>query len=49
MCAQVLAPFEYRLPLDILGLVAGTYTVRLNALTASFTLSQDNSAPGGGG
>jgi inhibitor of cysteine peptidase len=41
-CIQVLAPFEERIPLDVYGLPAGTYTVDVNGVTGTFTLSVDN-------
>jgi inhibitor of cysteine peptidase len=44
-CIQVLAPFEERIPLDVLGLPAGTYTVDVNGVTGTFTLSVDNVPP----
>jgi len=45
VCIQVLAPFEERIPLDVLGLPAGTYTVDVNGVTGTFTLSVDNVPP----
>ena len=44
-CIQVLAPFEERIPLDVYGLPAGTYTVDVNGVTGTFTLSVDNVSP----
>jgi inhibitor of cysteine peptidase len=44
-CIQVLAPFEERIPLDVYGLPAGTYTVDVNGVTGTFTLSVDNVPP----
>jgi inhibitor of cysteine peptidase len=44
-CIQVLAPFEERIPLDVVGLPAGTYTVDVNGVTGTFTLSVDNVPP----
>jgi inhibitor of cysteine peptidase len=44
-CIQVLAPFEERIPLDVYGLPAGTYTVDVNGVTDTFTLSVDNVPP----
>jgi inhibitor of cysteine peptidase len=45
VCIQVLAPFEERIPLDVYGLPAGTYTVDVNGVTGTFTLSVDNVPP----
>jgi hypothetical protein len=42
VCAQVLAPFEERIALDVYGLPAGTYTIDVNGVTDSFTLDVDN-------
>ncbi|MGD2179237.1 MAG: hypothetical protein PVG71_15605, partial [Anaerolineae bacterium] len=42
VCAQVLAPFEERISLDVYGLPAGTYTVDVNGVTDTFTLDVDN-------
>ncbi len=42
MCIQVLVPFEVSAPLDIYGLPAGEYTVTVQEISTSFTLSQDN-------
>jgi inhibitor of cysteine peptidase len=44
-CIQVLAPFEERIPLDVYGLPAGTYTVDVNGVTGTFNLSVDNVPP----
>lgn len=41
-CAQVITPFEETIPLDVAGLKAGTYTVNVNGVTETFTLSVDN-------
>jgi uncharacterized protein YraI len=41
-CAQVLTPFEQIIPLNIMGLPAGSYDVRINELVAPFSLSVDN-------
>jgi len=46
-CAQVLTAFEQRVPLDVAGLPAGTYTVDVNGVQRAFTLEMDNTAPGG--
>jgi inhibitor of cysteine peptidase len=42
MCAQVLTPFEQRIDLPVVGLAAGSYTVTVNGVEASFTLDVDN-------
>lgn len=42
MCTQALVPFEIGIPLDVLGLEAGTYTVDVNGTMASFVLDVDN-------
>ena len=42
MCTQALVPFDTNVPLDVYGLPAGTYTVKVYDLTASFTFEQDN-------
>ncbi len=44
VCAQVLTAFEKNVPLDILGLPAGTYTVEANGVQTTFTLDVDNVA-----
>lgn len=41
-CAQVLTPFEEIVPLEVIGLPAGQYDVRLNNAVATFTLQVDN-------
>lgn len=41
-CIQVLAPFEEIIPLEVYGLPAGTYTVDVNGVQATFDLSIDN-------
>ena len=45
-CTQALVPFEESIPLDVVGLTAGTYTVSVNGVEGSFTLSVDNIADG---
>jgi inhibitor of cysteine peptidase len=45
MCTQVVIPLEETVALDVEGLPAGTYTVDVNGVTASFTLDVDNSLP----
>ncbi len=42
MCIQVLTPFEENVPLDVYGLPAGEYTVKVGDLTQTFTFEQDN-------
>jgi inhibitor of cysteine peptidase len=37
-CAQVVAPYEETIPLDVAGLAAGEYVVEVNGVTDSFTL-----------
>jgi len=41
-CIQVLAPFEEIIPLEVYGLPAGTYTVDVNGVQATFDLLIDN-------
>ncbi|MBU1428241.1 hypothetical protein KKB07_05215, partial [bacterium] len=41
-CIQVLAPFEVKIPLNVYGLPAGTYTVDVNGVQATFDLEVDN-------
>lgn len=45
MCAQVTAPFEQAVSLDVAGLPAGTYNVSVNGVPATFTLDVDNFMP----
>lgn len=42
VCTQALVPFEETLALDVIGLPAGTYTVKAYGKTAEFTFSVDN-------
>jgi len=44
VCATVLVDFEEVVPVDVLGLPAGTYTVDVNGVLATFTLTVDNTA-----
>lgn len=44
ICSEAEVPFEELVPLDVLGLPAGTYTVNVNNITGSFTLAVDNVA-----
>jgi len=41
-CIQVLAPFEVKIPLNVYGLPAGTYTVDVNGVQTTFDLEVDN-------
>jgi len=41
-CIQVLAPFEVKIPLNVYGLPAGTYTVDVNGVQDTFDLEVDN-------
>ncbi len=42
MCTQALVPFQERVPLDVKGLPAGTYTIDVNGVTDTFTLTSNN-------
>lgn len=42
MCTQALVPFEETIPLEVNGLPAGTYTVKVYDLNDTFTFKQDN-------
>ncbi len=42
ICTQALVPFEEVIPLDILGLTAGSYTVNVNGVKEVFSLDADN-------
>jgi len=42
LCIQVLAPFEEIISLEVYGLPAGTYTVDINGVQATFDLEVDN-------
>lgn len=44
-CAEVIQSFEETVPLDVLGLAAGVYTVDANGVTATFELQVDNGSP----
>ena len=44
-CAQVITPFETTIPLDIRGLVPGTYTVIANGVSAVFTVQTGEPTP----
>ena len=45
VCAQVLVEFQEVIPLQVVGLPAGTYTVDVNGVTDTFTLAVDNVVP----
>jgi hypothetical protein len=45
VCTQQLVDFEENISLDVQGLPAGTYTVDVNGVTDTFTLSIDNVLP----
>jgi inhibitor of cysteine peptidase len=45
VCTQQLVDFEENISLDVQGLPAGTYTVDVNGVTDTFTLSVDNVLP----
>ena len=42
MCTQALVPFEENIPLDVFGLPAGTYTVKVYDLESTFQLDVEN-------
>lgn len=42
VCTDIARVFEENIPLEVYGLLAGTYTVNANGTTATFTLDQDN-------
>jgi hypothetical protein len=42
VCTMATVPFEEVVPLDVVGLDAGTYTVTVNGISGSFTLDVDN-------
>ena len=41
-CIQIIAPFEVTIPLNVYGLLAGTYTVDVNGVQATLDLLVDN-------
>jgi hypothetical protein len=45
VCTEMVVPFERIIPLDVLGLSAGRYSVRVNEASASFELQVDNLEP----
>lgn len=42
VCAQVITPFERVIPLDVVGLKKGIYTVEVNGVRDTFELQADN-------
>jgi len=44
VCTEALVPFEETIPLDVVDLPAGNYTVSVNGINGSFTLAVDNTA-----
>jgi hypothetical protein len=44
VCTQAVVPFEETVPLEVRGLPAGTYTVDVNGVTATFELSASDVA-----
>jgi len=42
VCSKTPKPFEEIIPLNVIGLSAGIYTVKVNKITDSFELSMDN-------
>ncbi|NLF65205.1 MAG: hypothetical protein GX579_11470, partial [Chloroflexi bacterium] len=42
VCTEALVPFDQVIPLDVVGLPAGTYSVTVNGTTDTFTLDVDN-------
>ncbi|MGB0925510.1 MAG: hypothetical protein ACPGTS_02275, partial [Minisyncoccia bacterium] len=42
VCTEALVPYERSIPLDVVGLPAGTYTVVINGKQITFDLEQDN-------
>lgn len=45
LCTQALVPFEETILLDVQGLSAGTYTVKVYNQTTEFTFGMDNCLP----
>ena len=41
-CIQIIVPFEVKIPLNVYGLPAGTYTVDVNGAQDTFDLEVDN-------
>lgn len=44
-CIQIIVPFEVKIPLNVYGLPAGTYTVDVNGVQETFDLEVDNLIP----
>jgi hypothetical protein len=44
ICTQALVPYEQVIPLDVVGLSAGTYNVTVNGVSGTFELSVDNAS-----
>lgn len=42
VCDSIAKTFEETIPLDVVGLSAGTYTVEANGVSSTFTLAMDN-------
>ena len=42
VCAEVLVPFKEVIPLDVMGLPAGVYTVNVNGVRDTFEFTMDN-------
>lgn len=45
VCTDALVAFEHTVPLDVLGLPAGEYTVQAGPVSETFTLAVDNMLP----
>lgn len=45
ICTEALVPFEVNVPLDVNGLPAGTYIVKVYDVEREFTFEQDNVLP----
>ncbi len=45
VCSKIIRPFEEVIPLDVSGLLAGIYTVKVNTTTTTFELGVDNIIP----
>ena len=45
MCTQALVPYEQAVPLEVIGLPAGVYTVTVNGVSDTFELAVDNVLP----
>jgi inhibitor of cysteine peptidase len=44
-CTEALVPFEYTVPLDVYGLIAGSYSVKAYNVFNEFTFTQNNIQP----